>query len=273
VIQLTEPHPRPHALFLQLVRPGVGGLLEQRDPGLVPELLAEQERGVGAQRHLDSGGRLGGVPVVREALRVDLQVELKARASGLGGDAVGVGEQFFGPVDGDPHVLPARGEDLLVEHTEPMAGCERAQVHVLVLQRRKDADHHQPGPGAAGLLVPGVEVVPDHLLQLGQRVSGQPPRRHVDLQIELPEFDAPGRVRDRVQHVGVAHGRNGLRVDKVQLDLLADLCRAVLEQVLPQHPGERVQRAPHLLPVHSPVLTAELDRLNLTTHEASAQRH
>jgi hypothetical protein len=44
---LTEPHPRPHPLALQLLRPGVGGLLEQGDPGLVPQLPAEQERGVG----------------------------------------------------------------------------------------------------------------------------------------------------------------------------------------------------------------------------------
>ena len=62
-----------------------------------------------------------------------------------------------------------------------------------------------------------------------------------------------------------------LGVDEVQLDLLAHLRRVVLERILPQHPGERVKRAPHLLPVQPPVLTAELDRLNLTAHEASAQ--
>ena len=265
---LAEPHPGPHALFLQLVRPGVGGLLEQRDPRLVPKLPAEQERGVGAERHLDGGGRLGGVPVAREALRADLQVQLQARAGGLGGDAVGVGEQPLRAVDGDPHVLTARGEDLVVERTVPVAGRQRAQVHVTLLQRRQDADHYQPGPGAAGLLVPGVEVVPDLLLKLGERVAGQLPGRHVDLQVELPHLDAPGRVRDRVEHVGVAHGRHGRRVDEVQLDLLAHPRRAVLEQALAQHPGERVKRAPYLLPVQPPVLAGELDRLNLTAHTA-----
>ena len=39
-------------------------------------------------------------------------------------------------------------------------------------------------------------------------------------------------------------------VDQVQLDLQAHLRRVVLEQVLAQHPGQHVQRAPHLVPVH-----------------------
>ena len=55
---LAEPHARPYPLGLQLVRPGVGGLLEQRDPGLGPEPPAEQVRRVRADRHLDRGDRL-----------------------------------------------------------------------------------------------------------------------------------------------------------------------------------------------------------------------
>jgi hypothetical protein len=45
---LAEPHPRPHALGLELLAAGVGRLLEQRDPGLVPQLLAQQVRRVRA---------------------------------------------------------------------------------------------------------------------------------------------------------------------------------------------------------------------------------
>jgi hypothetical protein len=41
---LAEPHPGTHALLLELLRAGVGGLLEQRDAGLAPQLPAEQER-------------------------------------------------------------------------------------------------------------------------------------------------------------------------------------------------------------------------------------
>jgi hypothetical protein len=43
-VALAEPDPGPHALLLELLRPGVGGLFEQRDAGLAPQLLAEEER-------------------------------------------------------------------------------------------------------------------------------------------------------------------------------------------------------------------------------------
>ncbi|GAA2647090.1 hypothetical protein GCM10010436_71770 [Paractinoplanes durhamensis] len=41
---LAEPHPGADALRPYLLRAGVGGLLEQRDPGLAPQLPAEQQR-------------------------------------------------------------------------------------------------------------------------------------------------------------------------------------------------------------------------------------
>jgi hypothetical protein len=41
---LPEPDPRPDTLRLELVRAGVGGLLEQRHARLAPQLLAEEER-------------------------------------------------------------------------------------------------------------------------------------------------------------------------------------------------------------------------------------
>src|SRR3954447_15845896 len=40
---LAEPHARPHSLRLQLLRAGVGGLLEEPDTGLAPQLLAVEE--------------------------------------------------------------------------------------------------------------------------------------------------------------------------------------------------------------------------------------
>ena len=45
---LAEPHARAHALGAQLLRAGVGGLLEERDARLAPQLLAEEERRVAA---------------------------------------------------------------------------------------------------------------------------------------------------------------------------------------------------------------------------------
>src|SRR6185437_9651910 len=87
----------------------------------------------------------------------------------------------------------------------------------------------------------------------------------------LPELGRPGRVRDRVEHVGVVHGRRTPLVHEVQLDLQAHLRRAGIEHVVVQHPGEDLQRAPYLVPVPAPVFAADLDGLNVTAHEASAQ--
>ena len=60
-------------------------------------------------------------------------------------------------------------------------------------------------------------------------------------------------------------------VHQVQFDLQAHLGRVGLEQVLAEHPGEHLQRALELVPVLPPVLTTDLDRLNVPAHEASAQ--
>src|SRR5262249_19807475 len=91
-------------------------------------------------------------------------------------------------------------------------------------------------------------------------------------EVELPELGRPGGVRDCLKHGGVAHGRRPAGVDQVQLDLHAHLRRVGLEQALLQHPREDLQRAPYLVPVLGPVLAADLDGLNVTTHEASAHR-
>src|SRR5690348_3101353 len=97
------------------------------------------------------------------------------------------------------------------------------------------------------------------------------PGRDVDLEVELPELGRPGGIGDRVEHVGVVHGRLAAGVHEIQLDLQAHLRWAGVEHVLVQHPGEDLQRAPHLVPVPAPVFAADLDGLNVTAHEASTQ--
>ena len=266
---LAEPDPGAYSLLLQLLRTGVRSLLEQRDPGFVPELAPEQVRRVGGQRDLDAADRLRRVPVAGEGIRGDLNMELHARACGLGGDAVSVGEQLLGAVDGDPEILAAGGEDLLVHHPVARVGRQRALVHVLLPQGRQDADHDEAAAAPPGLGVGRVEIGANLLLQAIERVTAQLAGRHVDLDIELSELGSPGRIGDRVEHVGIAHRRLAALVDEVQLDLLADPRRGVLEYVLPQHPVEHVERAPELLPVLAAVLAADLDRLNITAHPAS----
>ena len=70
----TEPHAGADPLGLELIGSSVGGLGEQLDPGLGPQVVAEEERRVGPQRQLGPGQHLRGVPVVGEVGRGDLQV-------------------------------------------------------------------------------------------------------------------------------------------------------------------------------------------------------
>ena len=140
---LAEPDPGPYPLRAQLLGPGVGRLLEQRDAGLAPQLVTEQEGRVGPQRHLHAGQGLGRVPVGGEVLRRHLGVQLGAGAGGLGRDRVGLHAQPVHPGDLDHHVLATGGEDLVVDQRVARVGRERLLGEVLALQGRQDADHHQ----------------------------------------------------------------------------------------------------------------------------------
>jgi hypothetical protein len=173
---------------------------------------------------------------------------------------------LLGAVDLDPHVLAAGGEDLLVEHLVALVGGHGVFGHVLFGQGGQDADHDQVAADRAGPGVGVVEVVAELGLQGGERVAVERPRRHVDLQVELPDLGGPGRAGDRVERGGVAHGRHPVLVDQVQLDFLADRRGVLLEQALAEHAGEDVQRAPDLVPVLAPVLATDLDCLDVTAH-------
>ena len=260
---LAEPHPGPDPLLLELVRPGVGGLFEQREPGLAPQLPPEQERGVGGHGHLCARDGLGRVPVAAERLRTHLKVQLDAGAGRLRGDRVDVGEQPLGALDPDPHFLAAGGEDLLVQQPVARVRGHRLPADVALAQRGQDADHHQVRPGLAGPALGVAEAAPHAALELGEGVAGQRARRHVDLQVELAELAGPAGVGDRAEHLGVLHRRQARLVHQVELDLQPHLARLAVEPGLPQHSREHVEAAADLLPVGAPVLLAHADRWDI----------
>ena len=148
------------------------------DAGLAPQLLAEEERRVGADRDLDAGDRLGGVPVRGELLGLDLQVQLRARARGLGHDRVGVGRQPLDAADVDRDVLAAGGEDLLVEQPVARVGAEG----VCGAGGRASSVGRMPiitmcAPTVREPLLGVVEAARASLLELGEHAAGEPPRR------------------------------------------------------------------------------------------------
>ena len=265
---LAEPHPRPYALGPDLLRAGVGRLFEQRDPGLPPQLPAEQQRRVRAERHLHACDDLGGVPVVGELLRTHLQVELGARARRLRRDRVGGDREPVDAVDADVEILTAGREDLLVEQRVPGVGRQRVGGHVLPAQRRQDADHHHVRADRPRVRLGVVEAGPQATFEVGVLLAGEPARRHVDLDVELAQLGLEVGIGDRAQHLGVAHGRIGLVVDEVELDLHAGERPLELEARLAQHRREHVEAAADLLPIPRPVLAGEVALLDLFAHRA-----
>ena len=70
---------------------------------------------------------------------------------------------------------------------------------------------------SAALRLPGPPAQARH------GITVEPPGRDVDLQVELPKLGRPSRIGDRIQHVGVLHGRRTAIVHEVELDLQAHL--------------------------------------------------
>ena len=96
------------------------------------------------------------------------------------------------------------------------------------------------------------------LLERREPALAQPRRRHVDLDVELPELGDELRVGDRRQRLGVLQRGVAVVVDEVELDLEAGHRVVGVEPRLAQHPGEDVEAAAYLLPVPGAVGAGEL---------------
>lgn len=162
-----------------------------------------------------------------------------------------------------------RGEHLVVE--QPVAGVlrQRRLADVLLPQRREDTDHDQMRADRPGTLLGVVERGTDLRLPGVGTALRQTPRRHIDLEVEAAELGGPGGIRDRVEHVAVAHRRLGLVVDQVQLDLETHPGPLGLEPRLAQHLREHVEALLHLDPVPAAVLAGEDQRRDVTSHRPS----
>ena len=121
-------------------------------------------------------------------------------------------------------------------------------------------------PTADGLLLGVVEAAPQRVLEGRQPTLVELGRRHVDLDVELPELGLEVGVRDRLERLGVLQRRVADLVDQVELDLQPGHRVVGVEARLTQHPGEDVQIAAHLLAVPGPVGTRELLSFHLFAH-------
>jgi hypothetical protein len=144
---------------------------------------------------------------------------------------------------------------------------------VTVGERRQDADHHQVGAHLRRLGLRIVEAAAQVRLERREPALAELRRRHVDLDVELPELGLERRVGDRRQRLGVLQRRVALLVDEVELDLEPRHRVVGVEDVLAEHPREGVQAAVHLLAVAGAVSAGELLSFDVFAHGATLGRN
>ena len=269
---VAEPHAGPHSLGLQLLGPRVGGLLEQGDARLAPELLAEEEGRVRRDRDLRAGDRLRRVPVLGERLGLHQLVQLHTRTGRLRGDRVRERGQSLGAGDRDLEVLPARGEDLLVEQLVARILAEAVRGQVLLGDRRQDPDEHHVGADRARVLLGAVEARPHLAFELGEHPILEQAGRDVDLDVELAQLGLEVGVGDRLEGLGVDHGRVAGVVGEVELDLEPHRAPLGVEARFAEHAREHVEARAHFLAVALPVLARKDLRRYFLAHELSLPR-
>ena len=178
----------------------------------------------------------------------------------------------FGPGDVDVDVLAARGQDLLADQPVARVGAHVARAQVSVVEGRQDADHHQVGSDLRRLGLGVVEAAAQVGLERRQPALAKLGRRHVDLDVELPQLGLERRVGDRGQRLGVLQRRVAELVDQVELDLESRHRVVGVELVLAQHPGERVEAAVDLLAVAGAISAGELLCVDVFAHAGTLVR-
>ncbi|GIF26899.1 hypothetical protein Ate02nite_96290 [Paractinoplanes tereljensis] len=141
---------------------------------------------------------------------------------------------------------------------------------MLAAQRGQNADHHGVRADRPGMFLGAVEAGPQGALEVGVLVAGQAPGRHVDLDVELTQLGLEVRIGDRAEHLGVAHGRIGVLIDQVELDLHAGQRPLELETRLPQHRREHVETPTDLVPVLRPIFPGEVGLFDFLAHRHTA---
>lgn len=259
-------------LGLQLRRPGVGGLFEERWPGLPPQLPAEQERCVGTECHLHRCHGLGGVPHIGEPVGRHLEMELYGGAGGLRGDRRrGAGEPLD-PFDVEGEILAPGRQHLFVEQGVTVDVGEIRGDHVMPGEGRENSDHHDPRVDLTRFAVGISEAGTEFLGELVENPSGQPVRSHVHFHVEHSEFGLEITARDTLQHLGIHHPGHPVGPREIQLDLqthqILGPVEPILRQESPQHRQAHLQLSAVLLPIGQSGTT----RFDLLTHRSVPPR-
>jgi len=163
------------------------------DPARTPFVDAHPPPNVTGELH--TGHALSRVPVRRERLGRDLQVQLHRRARRLGGDRVEVGHQVLGcgrervtTGDVEPDRLAAVGEHLLVQQVVAVVRGDRVFGEVALGERGQDPDHGELGAVILGLGPGHRQLVEQLVLDVAPLLAGQRPRGQVELEVPATQL-------------------------------------------------------------------------------------
>jgi hypothetical protein len=268
----AEPGARPDALGLEFGRAGVGGLLEQRRPGLAPQLAAEQEGRVGAHGDLRGGDGLRGVPHGGEAARRDLEVQLDGGAGGFRRDGPGGAAQMLHARYVEHEVLAAGGHDLVVEEGVAVDVGEVRGDQVVAVERRQNTDHHDARIDLARFPVGICQRGAQFLGEPVEYPPGQAMWGYVDFQIEHGEFCLEISACDPLQYLRIQHFRHAVRTGEIQFDLQPHEVLRAIEPLLRQKPLQARQALPELAAVPLPIGQVEPACHDLLPHRSVPPR-
>lgn len=180
-------------------------------------------------------------------------MQLHRGAGGFGGDRRRRARQALHPVDVEREVLAACRDDLVVEQGVPVAGREIGGDQVVLGERRKNSDHHDPGAEFFGFPVRISESGPQLLGQLVQNPPAQSVGNNIYFQVEHSEFGLEIMAGDPFENFGIHHPWKPVGACEIQLDLQSHQILGPVEPLLGQQPPQSREALLQLPPVSLPI--------------------
>ena len=214
------PAPRPAAIAV------LDRLLEQGDPGLLPEPVAEERGRVAGHREDRRRRQLHRVVHAGELARGDPQVHLERavrplQRNGLAGqlERFGTGDLYLERAPAEPPQAAVQG---------PVAGRagHRVGAEVCLAERGQYGDQRDPAVVRPGRRADPVQQRAELTGQRGERAARQQRGRTVQLQVEAVQLDGDPGVGGQGADGLVQRQRPGRAVDQEHLELGADRGRA-----------------------------------------------
>lgn len=193
-------------------------------------------------------------------------MQLHGGAGGLRSDGLRRARQALHPVDVEREVLTAGRHDLVVEEGVAVDIGKVGGDQVVTVERRQNADHHDPGIDLVRLPVSICQGRAELFRKPVEYAATEAMRGDVYFQIEHGEFCLEISTRDPFQYLPIHHFRHAVRPDKIQLDLQSQQILRAIEPLLGQQSLQPRQTLPELAAVVPAIGQLKLPRHDLLPH-------